>query len=119
LTGFGLFTVLYLFNAGSFLVDKSVFDWSAGAAIAAALGFLVVCWFVYDTICRAFGQKKNGDVIVGITLAVFVAFASWLACQLFDGRAAFLLVGAMLATSMSTAGPIPRVNSAMRSMEDA
>ncbi len=101
LTGFGLFTVLYLFNAGSFLVDKSVFDWSAGAAIAAALGFLVVCWFVYDTICRAFGQEKNGDVIVGVTLAVFVAFASWLACQLFAGRAAFLLVGAMLATTMS------------------
>ena len=31
----------------------------------------------------------------------FVAFASWLACQLFAGRAAFLLVGAMLATTMS------------------
>ena len=32
---------------------------------------------------------------------VFVVFASWLACQLFAGRAAFLLVGAMMATSMS------------------
>jgi uncharacterized membrane protein len=30
-----------------------------------------------------------------------VAFASWLACQLFAGRAAFLLVGAMIATAMS------------------
>ena len=30
LTGFALFTVLYLFNAGSFLVDKNVFDWSPG-----------------------------------------------------------------------------------------
>ncbi len=28
-------------------------------------------------------------------------FASWLACQFFAGRAAFLLVGAMMATSMS------------------
>jgi uncharacterized membrane protein len=101
LTGFGLFTVLYLFNAGTFLVDKSVFDWSAGAAIAASLGFLVVCWFVYDIICRAFGQKKNGDLIVGLVLTVFVVFATWLACQLFAGRAAFLLVGAMLATTMS------------------
>jgi len=101
LTGFGLFTVLYLFNAGTFLVDKSVFEWSAGAAIVASLGFLVVCWFVYDIICRAFGQKKNGDLIVGVVLTVFVVFASWLACQLFAGRAAFLLVGAMLATTMS------------------
>jgi uncharacterized membrane protein len=32
---------------------------------------------------------------------VFVVFASWLACHLFAGRAAFLLVGAMMATSMS------------------
>lgn len=101
LTGFGLFTVLYLFNAGSFLVDKSVHDWSAGAAIAAALGFLVAFWFVYDLICRAFGQKKNGDLVVGLGVTAFIVFASWLACQLFAGRAAFLLVGAMIATAMS------------------
>ena len=101
LTGFGLFTVMYLFNAATFLVDKSVHDWSPSAAIAAALGFLVVCWFVYDLICRAFGQKKNGDLIVAIALFVFVVFATWLACRLFAGRAAFLLVGAMLATTMS------------------
>ncbi len=30
LTGFALFTVIYLFNAGTFLIDKSVYDWSAG-----------------------------------------------------------------------------------------
>jgi uncharacterized membrane protein len=101
LTGMALFTVLYLFNAGTFLVDKSVYDWSAGAAIAASLGFLVVCWFVYDVICRAFGQKRGGDLIVGLGVFAFVVFASWLACQLFAGRAAFLLIGAMLATSMS------------------
>lgn len=101
LTGFALFTVLYLFNAATFLVDKSIYDWSAGAAIGASLGFLGLGWGVYDTICRMFGQKKNGDLIVGAGLLVFVVFASWLACQLFAGRAAFLLVGAMLATTMS------------------
>ena len=101
LTGFSLFTVLYLFNAGTFLVDKTVYDWSAGAAIASSLGFLVVCWFVYDIICRTFGRKKNGDLIVGVCIFVFVVFAAWLACHLFAGRAAFLLVGAMLATTMS------------------
>ena len=101
LTGFALFTVLYLFNAGSFLIDKSVYDWSPGAAIGASLGFLVAFWLIYDIICRAFGQKKNGDLIVGAGVFVFVIFASWLACQLFAGRAAFLLVGAMLATAMS------------------
>ncbi len=101
LTGFALFTVMYLFNAGTFLVDKTVHDWSAGAAIAASLGFLVAFWLVYDLICRTLGQRDNGDAIVGAVVCGFVVFASWLACQLFAGRAAFLLVGAMLATAMS------------------
>ena len=101
LTGFGLFTTLYLYNAGTFLVDKTVFDWTPGAAIGAALGFLAAFWVIYDGICRTLGQRKNGDIVVGICVFVFVVFASWLACQLFAGRAAFLLVGAMLATAMS------------------
>ncbi len=102
LTGFALFTVMYLFNASTFLIDRQVHAWSSpGAAVAAALAFLVVCWFVYDSICRAFGRRAHGDLIVGVGVAAFVVLASWAACQLFAGRAAFLLVGAMLATSMS------------------
>ncbi len=101
LTGFALFTVMYLFNAGTFLVDRTVFDWSPGAAIAASLGFLAAFWFIYDALCRTLGQGPRGDLIVGGSVLVFVVAASWLACQLFAGRAAFLLVGAMLATAMS------------------
>ena len=48
-----------------------------------------------------FGFRENGERIVGALLFVVVCFASWLACQLFAGRAAFLLVGAMIATAMS------------------
>jgi uncharacterized membrane protein len=101
LTGFALFTVLYLFNAGTFLVDKSVHDWSPGAAIAGSLAFLVSFWLIYDLICRVFGRHPRGNLIVGGLVLAFVVFASWLACQLFAGRAAFLLVGAMIATAMS------------------
>jgi len=101
LSGFSLFTVSYLWSAGTYLIDKSVMDWSPPAAIAVALAFLVVFWLAYDAICRTFGQRKNGETIVGALLAVLVALAAWLACHWFAGRAAFLLVGAMLATSMS------------------
>lgn len=101
LTGFALFTVLYLYQASSFLIDRNLMDWTPVAAGAAALAFLVVFWLVYDAICRLFGQRANGDRNVGIGVAIFVVVAAWLACQLFPGRAAFLLVGAMLATSMS------------------
>ena len=101
LTGFALFTVLYLFQAGSFLIDKNIHAWPPAAAIGAALGFLVVFWLVYDAICRAFGQRPGGDRIVGALVFAIVVAAAWLACQLFAGRAAFLLVGAMMATAMS------------------
>ncbi|MEY3410378.1 MAG: hypothetical protein RIS02_2105 [Pseudomonadota bacterium] len=104
LTGFALFTVLYLWNASTYLIDKSLMDWSPAAAITAALAFLVVFWFVYDAVCRLFGFKKNGELIVAGLMLCVVAFASWLACQLFAGRAAFLLVGAMIATAMSASG---------------
>jgi uncharacterized membrane protein len=101
LTGFALFTLLYLYNASTFLIDKSVFDWSPTAAITTALSFLVVFWLIYDTVCRIFGFKKNGEMIVGGIMMVVIVFASWLACHLFAGRAAFLLTGAMMATAMS------------------
>ena len=104
LTGMALFAVLYLFNAGSFLVDKNVHDWSPGAAVAAALAFLAVFWFVYDLICRRLGERHGrvgGDAAVGALVLLYVVAAAWLACQLFAGRAAFMMVGAMIATAMS------------------
>ncbi len=128
LTGFALFTVSYLWNAGTYLVDKSLMNWSPGAAIGVALSFFVVFWMLYDAICQLFGQRTfrwaaprkdgplggqrvtrseerggeiHGDAIVGALVLVLVCVASWLACHWFAGRAAFLLVGAMIATAMS------------------
>ncbi len=101
LSGFALFTVSYLWSASTYLIDKSLVNWSSGAAIGVAVSFLVVFWMVYDLICQAFGKRANGDAIVGALIFVVVCFASWLACHWFAGRAAFLLVGAMIATAMS------------------
>ena len=101
LSGFALFLVSYLWSPSVYLIDPKVMAWSPPAAIATALGFLVVFWFLYDLICRTLGQTRNGDAKVGALVAVLVALAAWLATELFAGRAAFLLVGAMLATAMS------------------
>ncbi|MDB5992471.1 MAG: hypothetical protein JWQ10_3874 [Herbaspirillum sp.] len=101
LSGFALFSVLYLFNANTFLIDKNVMAMSATVAIAAALALLVFGWIIYDLICRWFGDRPDGDRIVGILIVVYVIAAVWLACHVFAGRAAFLLSGAMLATIMS------------------
>ncbi|MEO6624749.1 MAG: urate hydroxylase PuuD [Burkholderiaceae bacterium] len=101
LSGIALFTVSYLWSASTYLIDKSLMNWSSGAAIGVAVSFLVVFWMVYDLICQAFGRRKNGDAIVGALVLLVVCAASWLACHWFAGRAAFLLVGAMIATAMS------------------
>jgi uncharacterized membrane protein len=101
LSGFALFTVSYLWSASTYLIDKSLMNWSPGAAIGVAVSFLVVFWILYDLICQHFGKKKHGDAIVGALVLGLVCVASWLACHWFAGRAAFLLVGAMIATAMS------------------
>jgi len=101
LSGFALFTLMYLWNAGTFLIDKSLMDWTPVMAGSCAVGFLAAFWIVYDGVCRGFGFRQNGELIVAVLMMVVIAFASWLANHLFAGRAAFLLVGAMIATAMS------------------
>jgi uncharacterized membrane protein len=61
--------------------------------------------FVYDG-CAASSAREGrarggGDQTVGILVFFYICIATWIACQLFAGRAAFLLTGAMIATIMS------------------
>jgi len=101
LTGFALFTLTYLWNAGSFLVDRNLMGWPAPVAGAVAVLSLYVFWTLYNQACKWFGERPGGDAIVGAIVLVLVVLASWAACRVYPGRAAFLLVGAMLATAMS------------------
>ena len=101
ISGFTLFTVLYLYNASTYLIDKSLMNWAPSQAILAALGFLVAFWVIYDITCRLFGFRKNGEGIVAAVMLIVVALMAYIACQLFSGRAAFLIVGAAIATAMS------------------
>src|SRR4051812_8332145 len=101
MSGFGLLLVSYLWNAQAYLVDKSVMDWSPAAAVAAAIALLVGFWLAYDAICRVFGDRPDGDTIVGGLSALLVAATAFIACHLFPGRAAFLLTGAAIATAMT------------------
>jgi uncharacterized membrane protein len=98
MSGFGLFTVLYLFSPSTYLIDPNVLQMGPVVAVAAALGFLAAGWIVYDTLCRTLGHN---DRLLGVTVGLYVLVAAWLACHIFSGRAAYLIVGAMLATIMS------------------
>ena len=101
LSGFGLFCLLYLWQANVFLVDPAVHVWSTWAAGASAMAFLVGFWLVYDSLCKTLAQRENGERWLGLVLLVLVAALCWLANHLYAGRAAFVLMGAMLATTMS------------------
>jgi uncharacterized membrane protein len=101
LSGFALFLISYLWSPSVYLIDPKVMAWSPAGAIAAALAFLGLFWLLYDAICRTLGQSRNGEAKVGALVLLLVCVAAWAATHMFAGRAAFLLVGAMLATAMS------------------
>ncbi|MFT7402277.1 MAG: putative membrane protein [Hydrogenophaga sp.] len=101
LSGFALFLISYLWSPSVYLIDPKVMDWSPAGAITAALAFLVVFWLLYDAICRTLGQSKNGDAKVGALVLLLVCVAAYASTNMFAGRAAFLLTGAMIATAMS------------------
>ncbi len=94
LTGFALFTVMYLFNAGTFLIDKSRFDWSPVAAAHAALGFSVGFWLIYDVLCRTVGRRPGSERLLGALVAsVIVGAGSGWPASCLPVVPAFLLVG--------------------------
>jgi len=101
LTGFALFSVSYLWQAQTYMVDPQLIAWTQGEAVAVALAFLVGFWLIYDVLCRTIGAREGGDKWVGLLVFLVVVGASWLATHVFAGRAAFLLVGAMIGTAMS------------------
>jgi uncharacterized membrane protein len=98
LSGFALFALLYLRSPAIYLVDPAVAALAPGQAIALALGFLAGGWIVYDLLCRWVGFR---DGLLGVLVGLMVLAIAFAATQLFAGRAAFLLVGAVLATIMS------------------
>ncbi len=101
LSGFGLFCVLYLWQAQTFLIDLHVHNWSPMAAGVTAMAFLVGFWLVYDSLCRVFFNHRHGQWWVGLLILIVVGALCWLANHLYAGRAAFVLMGATLATTMS------------------
>ena len=98
MSGFALFTVIYLCNPRVFLIDPNVAAITPAVAVIAALAFLVVGWLVYDLLCRTL---QDNEKLLAILVVAYVVVASYAACHLFAGRAAYLIIGAMIATIMS------------------
>ncbi|WP_066454488.1 urate hydroxylase PuuD [Castellaniella caeni] len=106
LSGFGLFMLLYLLKADIYLVNPaSPWAWARAmsgveAGILAVL-FLVVGYNVYSRMCRIISPTVNHDGWLSVGVGVMMILVSWLTTQIFPGRAAFLITGALMATCMS------------------
>lgn len=101
ITGFLLLAVSYLWNPASYLIDPSVAALTEGQAVALVLAMLVGFFVVYELICRFAAKPGKGEGIVAVLVVLAVAGAAFIATELFSGRAAFLITGAMMATVMS------------------
>jgi uncharacterized membrane protein len=97
LSGFALFIVVYYSHATSFLIDTSVADLTAWEAIALSVGGIVLAWFVYDGLCRAF---ERDEALLAILVFAFICASAWASWNLFAPRAAYVQVGAMIGTMM-------------------
>jgi uncharacterized membrane protein len=98
LSGFLLLCLLYLLRAEAYLVDPAILPLSKSAAILIALGTLVVTWLIYDALCRSpLGRRSPA---LATTIGVLLAILAWGLCQVFSGRGAFMMFGAVLGTIM-------------------
>jgi uncharacterized membrane protein len=98
-SGFALLASLYYLNAGTYLIDKSVLDITPVQAVLISLAFLVGGWIVYDLLCRS--RLSRSDLLLGGAIYFFLVACSYALTHIYGGRAAFLHVGAIIATIMS------------------
>ncbi|TAL89735.1 MAG: hypothetical protein EPN46_01365 [Candidimonas sp.] len=106
LSGFGLFAVLYLFNPAFYLVNPgSSWAWAAAmsgtAASTLAVAFLVLGYVLYSQMCRYISPDMEHDGLLSAAVGVMMVVVAYLSTQIFPGRAAFLITGALMATCMS------------------
>jgi uncharacterized membrane protein len=98
LSGFALLCIVYYANARLRLIDPEVADLEPWQAIVISLALLVVAWLVYDLACRWFANRPRVLVVVMLGLVTAAAYGVE---QLYQPRAAYLQVGAMLGTIMA------------------
>ncbi|MGO9391091.1 urate hydroxylase PuuD [Rhodoblastus sp.] len=97
-SGFALLCLIFCAAPELYLIDPALWDAPSWAAIAVALGLLPAAWLAYDLLCKKSGL--SGDALLG-ALFVFAAALGFLLTHLFAGRAAYPLLGALLATIMT------------------
>jgi len=98
ITGFALLGTLYYWNAGVYMVDRSVADLGANTAVGIGVASLAISWFFYDGLCRS--SLKENNALLGLIVFGWFAGLAWILSDLLSGRAAYIHVGAAIGTIM-------------------
>jgi len=98
ISGFALLVLIYYVGAQSFLIDPAKAALAPAAAIAIGLATLAVGWLVYDGLCRS--PVGSSNLALGLFWFVCLLLAASALDSLFNSRAAYLHVGAIIGTVM-------------------
>jgi uncharacterized membrane protein len=98
LSGFALLCIVYYTDARLRLIDPSVADLEPWQAILISIGLLAAAWLVYDAVCRLFADRP---LIFALAILAAVTATAYGVGELYQQRAAYLQVGAMLGTIMA------------------
>ncbi len=98
ISGFSLLVLIYYVGAQSFLIDPAKATLSPGAAIAIGLAAQALGWLVYDGLCRS--PVGSNNLALGVFWFVCLLLAASALDNLFNARAAYMHVGAMIGTVM-------------------
>jgi uncharacterized membrane protein len=98
ISGFSLLVLIYYVGAQSFMIDPAKADLSPASAIAIGLAALALGWLVYDGLCRS--PVGSSNLVLGIFWFVCLLLAASAHDRLFNARAAYLHVGAIIGTVM-------------------
>ena len=99
LSGAALLVAVYYAGGRAALADPGIASLSHGAAVAVGIGAILIGVGIYEIVQRAVGPRSPA-LANAILLSAFVALVYALT-HLLSGRAAFLHVGAMLASVMA------------------
>src|SRR3954453_12759540 len=98
LSGFSLLVLIYYAGAQSYLIDPAKGPLCPAAALAIGLAALALGWLVYDGLCRSPAGASN--LALGVFWFAALVWAAYVLDQLFNSRAAYLHIGAIIGTAM-------------------
>src|SRR5689334_14629946 len=99
LSGAALLTIVYYLSGRALLIDPSKAALTPTGGIAVGISAIVAGWLVYDILWQYVAPRSA--MLAGVLSIVALAGIAYALTSVLSGRAAFLHVGALLATIMA------------------